>query len=138
GAGGMSEGFLLGGFSLSGANEIEKNYFETFVKNHLHCTDSQNFILGNITDREVKDAIISIARKQTKIGIILGGPPCQGFSHAGWRDPDDERNQLFKDFVEVVNSVKPEAFIMENVPGILTMRNGAALKEIIEAFEGLG
>ena len=69
---------------------------------------------------------------------IIGGPPCQGFSYAGWRNPNDTRNQLFQDFVDVVDSVKPEAFVMENVPGILTMRKGEALNEIIEAFEKIG
>jgi DNA (cytosine-5)-methyltransferase 1 len=138
GAGGMSEGFLVENFKLLGANEIEKNYFETYKKNHLSCTENENFILGNITENEIKNAIISIAKKQNKVGVVMGGPPCQGFSHAGWRNPDDSRNQLFKDFVEVVDSVKPEAFIMENVPGILTMRKGDAIKEIIEAFEGIG
>ena len=68
----------------------------------------------------------------------MGGPPCQGFSYAGWRNPNDTRNQLFNDFVEIVNSIKPEAFIMENVPGILTMRKGEAVKEIIESFEKIG
>lgn len=138
GAGGMSEGFLMENFKLLGANEIEKNYFETYIKNHLSYSEKENFILGNITEKEIKDSVISIGKKQKQVGIVMGGPPCQGFSYAGWRNPEDSRNQLFKDFVEVVNSIKPEAFVLENVPGILTMRKGDALKEIIEAFENIG
>ena len=65
---------------------------------------------------------------------MIGGPPCQGFSYAGWRNSDDIRNQLFRSFVDIVALVKPEYFVMENVPGILTMRKGDAMKEIISEF----
>jgi DNA (cytosine-5)-methyltransferase 1 len=138
GAGGMSEGFLSEGFQLIAANEIEKNYFETYKQNHLEYDKGDNLILGDITLQEVKEQIISIAAKEKKIGVVIGGPPCQGFSNAGWRNPDDKRNQLFKEFVHVVDKIQPEIFVMENVPGILTMRKGDALKEIIASFEEIG
>ncbi|MCA0383139.1 MAG: DNA (cytosine-5-)-methyltransferase [Bacteroidetes bacterium] len=138
GAGGMSEGFLSEGFKLIAANEIEPNFFETYKKNHSEFDNGNNLILGDITSQEIKEQIISVAAKQKKIGVIIGGPPCQGFSHAGWRNPDDKRNQLFKEFVYVVEEIRPEIFVMENVPGILTMRKGAAMKEIISSFEEIG
>jgi len=138
GAGGMSEGFLSEGFKLIAANEIEPNFFETYKKNHLEFDNGDNLILGDITSQEIKEQIISVAAKQKKIGVVIGGPPCQGFSHAGWRNPDDMRNQLFKEFVHVVSEIRPEIFVMENVPGILTMRKGEAMKEIISSFEGIG
>jgi DNA (cytosine-5)-methyltransferase 1 len=138
GAGGMSEGFLSEGFKLIAANEIEKNYFETYKQNHLEYDKGDNLILGDITLQEVKEQIISIAGREKKIGVVIGGPPCQGFSNAGWRNPDDKRNQLFKEFVHVVDKIRPEIFVMENVPGILTMRKGEALKEIIASFEEIG
>ena len=53
----------------------------------------------------------------------------KAFLMLGWRNPNDKRNQLFKDFVEVVKEVKPEGFVMENVPGILTMRKEKQLKK---------
>ncbi|MBT3210247.1 MAG: DNA cytosine methyltransferase [Bacteroidetes bacterium] len=138
GAGGMSEGFLMENFKLLAANEIEKHYFETYKQNHSKYTKEENLILGNVTESEIKERIINSVKNKIQVGIVMGGPPCQGFSHAGWRDPNDTRNQLFNDFVEIVNSIKPEAFIMENVPGILTMRKGEAVKEIIESFEKIG
>lgn len=138
GAGGMSEGFLSEGFELLGANELEKNYFITYINNHKDLINEENFVLGNITEPEVKKSIIEIGKNVGNVGLVIGGPPCQGFSYAGWRNPNDNRNQLFKDFVEVVDSIKPEAFVMENVPGILTMRNGDAFKEIVEAFNNIG
>ena len=135
GAGGMSEGFINESFSLVGAIEIEKNYFETFIKNHF-SEMTGNFIHGDITSPENKSRLIAIKNKH-KIGVIIGGPPCQGFSTAGWRNPEDKRNQLFNDFVDIVKAIQPEFFVMENVPGILSMRKGAAIKEIISCFTKL-
>ena len=138
GAGGMSEGFIMEGFKMIAANEIEANYFETYKRNHTDFNTGNNCILGDITSPTVKQEIIDLAKNEKTIGVVIGGPPCQGFSHAGWRDPDDKRNQLFKEFVEIVDRIKPEIFVLENVPGILTMRKGEALKEIIASFEEIG
>lgn len=137
GAGGMSEGFIMEGFELVAANEIEKNYFETYCFNHAQYANPDNFILGDITLPDVKQKIINASRTK-KIGVVVGGPPCQGFSTAGWRDPNDNRNQLFKDFVEIVKTIEPEFFVLENVLGILSMRGGDAVKEIIESFTEIG
>jgi DNA (cytosine-5)-methyltransferase 1 len=136
GAGGMSAGFGMENFELLGALEIEKNYFETFKKNHSEA--NQDFLItDDITKNEVKNKIKSIANTQ-KVGLVVGGPPCQGFSYAGWRNPEDTRNQLFKDFFEIVRDIRPEFFVMENVAGILTMRNGQVVKEIAEVFSEIG
>ncbi|WP_056928818.1 DNA (cytosine-5-)-methyltransferase [Candidatus Symbiothrix dinenymphae] len=137
GAGGISEGFVMNGFQLVSASEIEKNYFETYKFNHSQYADPKNFILGDITSPDIKQKIIDTAQNK-KIGVVVGGPPCQGFSTAGWRDPNDNRNQLFKEFVEVVKTIQPEFFVLENVLGILSMRDGAAVKEIIESFSEIG
>jgi len=137
GAGGMSQGFSLQGFHPKGAIEIIKNYFDTYKFNHSQEIPQENMILGDITIGENKNKIIEIGKKE-KIGVIIGGPPCQGFSTAGWRNPDDKRNQLFKEFVDIVKQVKPEFFVMENVLGILSMRKGEAIKEIVQSFEEVG
>lgn len=133
GCGGMSEGFLMNGFNLLAVNEFDKNIMETNIFNHSKYTPSENFILGDVTQDSVKQRIIK-ACEGKKVDVIIGGPPCQGFSYAGWRDPNDTRNQLFKEFVALVKEIQPEFFVMENVLGILTMRNGDAIKEIVEAF----
>lgn len=138
GSGGMSEGFVSEGFELVAANEIEKNYFETYQVNHKEYDRGNNLIVGDITSKSIKDLLLSSLLPKQKVGVVVGGPPCQGFSHAGWRDPKDSRNQLFKDFVTIVNEVRPEIFVMENVTGILSMRNGEAINEIISAFEEIG
>lgn len=137
GCGGMSEGFSMNGFNLIATNEIDKNIMLTNKYNHSKHTPEQNFILGDITKDDVKSALVN-ACNGYQIDVIVGGPPCQGFSYAGWRNPNDERNRLFKEFVALVKIIKPKFFIMENVPGILTMRKGEAFKEIVTAFKEIG
>ena len=137
GCGGLSEGFLMNGFKLLAANEFDKNIFLTNKFNHSKYTNEENFILGDVTKDEVKQRIINCCQNH-QVDVILGGPPCQGFSYAGWRDPEDKRNQLFRDFVAIVTELKSYFFVMENVPGILTMRGGEAIKEIIKAFADVG
>ncbi|WP_306792895.1 DNA cytosine methyltransferase [Neobacillus paridis] len=74
-----------------------------------------------------------------KVDVIIGVPPCQGFSQKGQRKTiNDERNFLFKYFVAVVDFVRPRYFVMENVPNLLTAENGYFKEEIIDLFEGLG
>jgi len=137
GCGGMSEGFIMNGFNLIAANEFDKNIMMTNKFNHSKYTTEENFVLGDVTKDETKNQIIK-ACEGHQIDVIVGGPPCQGFSYAGWRDPNDTRNQLFKEFVKLVDVIRPKFFVMENVLGILTMRNGDAIKEIIQEFASIG
>lgn len=137
GCGGLSEGFLMNGYHLLAANELDKNIIQTNILNHSKYADKDKFILGDVTKQEVKDRIYSACIGK-RVDVILGGPPCQGFSYAGWRDPNDKRNQLFREFVSIVRELKPQFFVMENVLGILTMRNGEAIQDIIHAFKDEG
>lgn len=137
GCGGLSEGFLMNGFNLIAANEFDKNIMSTNVYNHSKYSDPEHFILGDVTKDEVKQSIVDACAGQ-QIDVVIGGPPCQGFSTAGWRNPDDKRNQLFKEFVHLVDTIRPRFFVMENVLGILSMRGGDAVKEIIECFSNIG
>jgi DNA (cytosine-5)-methyltransferase 1 len=138
GAGGMSEGFSQAGFSLKCANEIDRGFLDTFKENHCRDKTKDNVIMGDITDPEIKHRVLLAAGAGRSPGLVIGGPPCQGFSYAGWRDADDKRNQLFLDFLEIVEQTSPEIFVMENVPGILTMRNGKAIHEIGQLMAGIG
>src|SRR5690606_11277219 len=73
--------------------------------------------------------------------IIIGGPPCQGFSHAGKKDPSDPRNSLFKNYAQWVKTLKPKVFVMENVRGLLTGTNEKGEKVIdiiIKTFQKIG
>ena len=138
GAGGMSEGFTMEGFRVIGSNEVEKHFFETYKQNYSTNDNENSLVLGDITEPIIKRKIVNLKNKVNNVGLVIGGPPCQGFSYAGWRKPNDKRNQLFKDFVEIVKELRPEGFVMENVPGILTMRKGEAINEIVNTFESIG
>lgn len=133
GAGGLSKGFEWAGYNVIAANDNYKQACETYRNNHPSTT----LIEGDITKSEVKKSLFD-AIKGKDIDIIVGGPPCQGFSHAGKRLVDDPRNFLFKEFVEIVKKVKPKVVVLENVEGILTMNNGKSFESIKESFRELG
>ncbi len=137
GCGGLSEGFLMNGFNVLAVNEYDKNIMQTNILNHSRYASEDKFVLGDITKEETKNRIYEAVGRRN-VDVILGGPPCQGFSYAGWRDPNDSRNQLFREFVSVVRVLRPHFFIMENVPGILTMKQGEAINDIIHAFADEG
>jgi len=118
GCGGFSSGFEKAGCHILGANDILLHAANTYRKNHKKT----EFILGDITKKEIKNKLIDLAKKN-KCQIIIGGPPCQAYSMAGARNVDDPRGKLFNDYLNMVNSIKPKIFIMENVKGILSMKH---------------
>lgn len=132
GCGGLSLGFEQAGYNVLLGIDMWKDALETFSYNHKNsktlCADLS--ILSPIAiEKEIQT---------NNVDIIIGGPPCQGFSIAGKRIIDDERNQLYKSFVKIVAHFKPKAFVLENVPNILTMGNGTIKQAIISDFEDLG
>src|SRR5690606_22136006 len=75
-----------------------------------------------------------------EIDVVIGGPPCQGFSTVGNRMIDDPRNNLVKEFTRVISEIEPPMFLMENVPGLASMKNGIGKKivdELLEVFDKL-
>lgn len=129
GAGGMSLGFEMAGFDVVTAVELVDIAADTHVLNFPNCAVHR----GDIAEFKPSEAL----RKQ-KVRVVVGGPPCQGFSVAGKRDPNDPRNRLFREFVRVVDELRPDYFVMENVPGILTMKGGKVKEAILEAFAEIG
>lgn len=132
GCGGLSQGMEDAG--LRGVFSVEINHYAvaTLKRNFPNAYHYE----GKIED--LKENQINEILKDNKIQVICGGPPCQGFSVAGLRRPDDPRNKLFKEFIRVVKYLRPEFIVLENVPGILTMEGGAVYKEIIRQFKELG
>ncbi|MBA9084941.1 DNA (cytosine-5)-methyltransferase 1 [Fontibacillus solani] len=122
GAGGMSEGFLQAGFKITNACDYSSEAAETYQNRHrqLGYKDSV-FFNGDIkkltTPKKMNDFL-----NGKKIDVIVGGPPCQGFSISGKRNKDDPRNVLFLEYLKVVKLVKPKYFVIENVEGILTFK----------------
>lgn len=138
GAGGLSEGLRLAGINVKFANEIDCWAQRTYELNH----PDTYFECGDITDLTTAhiEACLQEHFEMTfqDIDIMVGGPPCQGFSIIGQRNIDDPRNRLFREFLRLVTEVQPSAFIMENVFGLLSMQDGRVKDEIIEAFTEAG
>ncbi|WNY99490.1 DNA cytosine methyltransferase [Sulfurospirillum sp. 'SP'] len=132
GCGGLSLGFLQAGYDVVLGIDNCKNAIETFTKNHKNSTG----LVADLSAITPKD--ISLKTGIAKIDVIIGGPPCQGYSIAGKRIIEDSRNELYKSFVKFVEYFEPQAFLMENVPNILSIGNGAIKNNIINDFSGLG
>ena len=128
GVGGLSLGFEQHGFDVTLANEYDPSIAAAYEKNHTHT----KMIVGDITSLDLQAVF---GKYQGKTDVVIGGPPCQGFSQKGQRKTiHDERNFLFKYYVKVVELVHPTYFVMENVPNLLTAEKGYFLHEIIELF----
>lgn len=127
GCGGLDLGFAQAGFNVVWANEFDKDIWETYEKNHPHTFLDKRDI-RKISPTEIPDCI----------GII-GGPPCQSWSEAGkQKGMNDERGQLFLDYIRLLKDKQPLFFLAENVSGMLHVKHQMAIVNIITAFEKAG
>lgn len=135
GAGGFSAGLdKIKNMKTVVAVDFDKYATETFQKNFKDAY----VITGDLTDQKIKDKIIKVS-KDRKVNMIVGGPPCQGFSLKGKNlGFDDPRNFLFLEYFALVKAIKPEVFVIENVKNILNSENGYFKNQIIEKFSSLG
>lgn len=132
GAGGMSLGFDQAGFNNIFSVDIEPRFCETYKTNFPKHNLIQKDI-SKLSNEEIKSII-----GNKIIDVIIGGPPCQGFSMAGnigRKFIDDPRNQLFREFARIVEIVQPSYFVMENVARLFTHNKGETKNEIIELFK---
>ena len=131
GAGGFGLGFHFAGYGVVFSLEIDKWAVDTLRANNQEDTI---IVEGDIRDYRSPTVIRETCGEAPD--VIIGGPPCQGFSIAGpaQKDPKDPRNSLFKDFARWVECLEPQVFVMENVKGILSRQNakGEKVIEIIE------
>jgi DNA (cytosine-5)-methyltransferase 1 len=129
GCGGLSLGLTLAGFNPKLINEIEPRFLETFYFNHN--LDCESYFCDDI--RKLVDGDLLEESSYKNLDLVVGGPPCQGFSMANrQRILDDPRNDLYKQFLKLLNRTRPKFFIMENVKGMMKKSN-----EIIENFESI-
>ncbi len=139
GAGGFGLGFQLADdkYDLICSLEVDKWAVETLKANNTH---NQIIIHGDIRKYNTTEKISEICPIQPD--VIIGGPPCQGFSNASRKkDPSDPRNSLFKNYAQWVKALKPKVFVMENVRGLLTGKNEKGEKVIdiiIKTFKKIG
>lgn len=134
GAGGLGEGFRQAGFSALYANDHEAPALETYSANHPEAICS-SVPIETVDPREIRN---NLGIAQGEVDVVMGGPPCQGFSTYGQRREDDARNQLYVPYFGFVEEFRPKAFLIENVVGLLSMSGGAVLADMVARAEALG
>ncbi|NLV82439.1 MAG: DNA (cytosine-5-)-methyltransferase, partial [Synergistaceae bacterium] len=133
GAGGMTAGFKAAGVKTVTCNDFEESACITLKINNPEI----DVLFGDITEKFTKDYLVEKALIKG-VDIICGGPPCQGFSMAGLRLTDDPRNQLFRDFIDIVTAVNPKIIVFENVQGLLSFQGGKVHRAILDLFSEVG
>lgn len=136
GAGGLSLGFQLAGFRVAFANDINEDYANTYRLNH----DGTVFFRESIEDLNAARLLKTTGLHKNEIDILIGGPPCQGFSiNAPKRSLQDDRNRLFKEYGRLVlEGLRPKVVVMENVPGMVSFGGGSFIRDVYSLFEGAG
>ncbi|MEA2332282.1 MAG: (cytosine-5)-methyltransferase 1 [Thermoleophilaceae bacterium] len=135
GAGGITEGFRQAGYECLYANDISSWAVETFRRNHPGVWAEQGAV------EEVNPAAIraQLGLASGELDVLVGGPPCQGFSiNAPERFLDDPRNALFRHYVRFLDEFSPRAFLLENVPGMLSLADGLIFRRITDEFAARG
>ena len=128
GAGGMSEGLIQAGFHIIFSNDINSDVQQTYMNRHeqlgLHQGINTHFHRGDIKElngdmirKSIQNLEIFKGKDIPEIDAIFGGPPCLGFSRAGKRNPNDPRNMLFREYLRVIQEVRPKYVVLENVTG---------------------
>lgn len=132
GCGGISEGFDLAGYDIIGGIDFNEDATKTF-KHNFPKAEVLNIDISSISDEDIKKTF-------KKVDIIVGGPPCQGFSSANrWqKEQDDPRNKLFFQYLRFVDVLQPKVVLIENVRGLLTRDNGYAKERIETLLQGMG
>lgn len=132
GAGGMSEGIIQAGFHILFSSDINEDVERTYTNRHAQLgyidgynTHFQRTDVRELTGDYIMNCINNLGmftngenELPEDIDAIFGGPPCQGFSRAGRRDPNDPRNMLFKEYLRIINEIQPKYVVMENVEGL--------------------
>lgn len=135
GAGGITEGFREAGYTCLYGNDCMPEAVETFALNHPEAWGDPR----DIEDVDPAQVRKRLALKKGALDVLVGGPPCQGFSiNAPERFLKDPRNKLFKDYLRFLEEFEPKAFLFENVPGLLSLGDGKVFRLILQEFEDHG
>lgn len=132
GCGGLSCGLEMAGHRCLLGVDASKEAIQSFAANHHEAA----VYLGDIkklSEKKLKELL-----KGQKVDMVVGGPPCQGFSTVGKGVVEDERNHLFKEFVRIVKATEPKVILFENVTGLVAKKNQPIMKKIFQYFERLG
>lgn len=148
GAGGLSLGLESAGWEVVAAVDNNREALDTYCFNRPCVLEPDNAPDGQTAvfrrdlqeKREFEDVVIRIegALKGKQLDLLVGGPPCQGFSHAGFRLSDDKRNDLASIYLHFAERLRPRVFILENVEGLATFNKGQVLRDICSTLRDLG
>ncbi len=132
GCGGLSHGLEMAGHECLLGVDMDAHAIASFKRNHPDA-EAWNGDIKKLSSSTLKKLIGT-----DKVDMVVGGPPCQGFSTVGKGVADDPRNQLFRQFVRIVKETKPRIVIFENVTGMVAKKNTHILKKVFAMFEELG
>lgn len=132
GCGGLSSGLEMAGHRCLLGVDANKEAIQSFAANHEEAA----VYLGDIkklSEKKLKELL-----RGQKVDMVVGGPPCQGFSTVGKGVVEDQRNLLFKEFIRIVKATNPKVILFENVTGLVAKKNQPVLNKIFQYFERLG
>jgi DNA (cytosine-5)-methyltransferase 1 len=134
GAGGISLGMQAAGYEVLAASDFDSACAKTYRRNF----SAHPFIERDIRQLSSHELMDKAGIGSGELDVLVGGPPCQGFSIIGSRLVLDPRNNLFRDFLRIGDDIRPKCILMENVPGMATLAGGAALSHIVDSFKDIG
>lgn len=136
GAGGLSRGFLDAGYDVVLGVDYDEAALETFKRNH----GNTETLKLDLYDHSNIEQIVSLLKKKNieSPDVLVGGPPCQGFSYAGKMDINDKRNFLYLAMVKLTERLRPKAVLLENVLAMVEANNGVGAKRIVDDFSAIG
>lgn len=135
GAGGLSKGFLDAGYNVVLGVDFDDAALKTFKENH---GDAQAMKIDLFDHSNIDIIVDYLSQNDIPVDVLVGGPPCQGFSYAGPMDINDKRNFLYLAMVKLTERLKPQAVLIENVLGMLEARGGEGANRIVKDFEKIG
>lgn len=133
GCGGLSLGFQRAGYTVLAGVDVD----DVARKTYEHNIDAPALDI-DLSETSPEAFFERVPFGPDDIDVVCGGPPCKGYSYSGYRDPDDDRNALVYDFVDYVRYIRPSAFLMENVRGLLDMEGGSVVDGLVDEFRGIG
>lgn len=136
GAGGLSKGFLDAGYDVVLGVDFDDSALETFKRNH----GSADALKLDLYDHSNIDIIVNYLKSRgiDNPDVLVGGPPCQGFSYAGKMDVNDRRNFLYLAMVKLTERLKPKAVLLENVLAMIEANGGIGARRVMEDFKKIG
>lgn len=135
GAGGLSCGLEMAGFSPLLAVDSDPGCLATYALNHPGIPA----LTKDIRDLDASEVLKAVGLAPGELDLVAGGPPCQGFSiNAPIRSLEDQRNHLFKEYLRIADALRPKAILIENVPGLISLGRGTVVKAIVAHLEAMG